>query len=92
MPTESNDDYLDDSFNDMAASSRPSSQSSDHEGDINDQEIFYCPESDLEIYNTSLILIGLSPLNKRRALSTASYNPKKKQKVHDAVSEKLGSM
>ena len=92
MPTESNDDYLGDSFKDMATSSRPSSQSSDHEGGINDQEIFYCPESDLEIVNTSLSLIGVSPLNKRRALSTASYLPKKKQKIHDAVSEKIESV
>ena len=42
--------------------------------------------------NKSLGLIGVSLLKRNKALTTASYLPKKKKKVHKAVSEKFESV
>ena len=88
LPTESNQDYLGDLSDDIATSPRRSSQSSGNKDVISSEDTFSCLESDLETMNKSLGFIGISPLKKHKALTTASYLPKK-HKVHEAVSEKF---
>ena len=86
FPAESNHDYLGDLSIGMKTPPRRASQSLDSEDVISAEDMFSCPKSDLEAISESHGLIGVSPLEKHKALTTASYLPKKKQKAHKAVS------
>ena len=73
----------------MATSPRRFSQPSDSEDFISTEDMFRCPKSDWETINKSPGFVGVKPIEKHKALTTASYLPIKKQKVHEAVSEKF---
>ena len=50
------------------------------------------PEVELSYVNTSLELIGTSPFKKDRAQNEGSYIYKKKQKIQDALSQKIDAV
>ena len=50
---------------------------------------FTSPEVELSSLNTSLELIRTSPFKKYRAQNEGSYIPKKKEKIQDALSQKI---